>query len=117
MDGRVNLAPRRRRFFWTPYVMAGLALHVLNDPRQGVFTTEAQGVQSVGAGFRVGGGLEMNLHRRFVLGFRSVYEGTLLGSPIVNPPLSCGDSYIHTVSVEATLSERLPFHTPRHRRH
>jgi hypothetical protein len=78
----------------TPYAQGGLGLYLLDS--------DYFGTQSVGTGFQLGGGFDIELGPGLDLGLRALYKGISMG-----PPESTqDDTFISALSAEANFALR-----------
>jgi hypothetical protein len=73
LDARVHLGAGRGFDRVDPYVQGGLGLYAL--------ASENFGLDSVGTGFQLGGGLDFYLSPWFTIGARLLYHGISMGPP------------------------------------
>ena len=75
-----------------PYLQGGVGLYWLGS--------DHFGADSVGAGFQLGGGLDLWLSRSVSLGARVLYRGIAMGPPDAN----FNDTFINALTAEGTLA-------------
>ncbi len=92
LDARVYLG---RKSIVEPYLQGGIGAYAL--------TSQYFGLDSLGSGLQLGGGLDIYLSRAVALGARLLYRGILLG-----PPSSqVSDTFISTVTLMAAIEAHL----------
>jgi hypothetical protein len=75
-----------------PYLQGGVGLYLLDS--------EYFGTQSVGTGFQLGGGFDLQLSEIANLGLRALYRGMAMGPPHTN----YNDTFVSAVTVEGNLT-------------
>jgi hypothetical protein len=104
VDLRWNILPAGSTVL--PYLQLGLGLAVLTDSRVGVFSQEDVTRTTAGGNFRVGAGLDLNVRRHGIVGFRVTLNNILLAAPDDIPNEHCGDTYLLAVGAELFLALR-----------
>jgi opacity protein-like surface antigen len=85
-DARLHLAPAAGRI--DPYVQGGVGVYFLGS--------EHLGIDSVGTGFQLGGGVDFWIAPSMTLGLRAVYHGIAMGPPDGGD----SDTFINAVTFE-----------------
>jgi len=75
-----------------PYLTGGVGLYALGSDRLGL--------DSVGAGFQVGGGFDYWISQSFTIGVRARYHGIAMGPPDAQE----ADVFLHTASVDGNIA-------------